>query len=386
MRQRLAAAVILIGVSIGCAGLANADPTPGSAPVFTRSKTDPASLVIAPGREFAADSYVHQPLPPDALLDEHSAEYVADFQRQWETFYGTVNVNIHEYTPPLFIVGPDQPTVRVKVVDWDKPGWTFAPLQEQWLAVPLPDDFKPSPGTDQEAIVYQPATKHYWEFWLTRKTGAKTHNSAGREVDEWGARWGGCIEDLSKNPGYFPPTKDGCKFGTTATSLPFLAGLITIDDQLRGEINHSVEIVIPETLMWDYWSYPARRSDGYTALEKNHYVIPEGATFRLPADLDLDKLVPDPYARMIAKAVQKFGMVVCDKGGAVVFRCENPAGRYAVDPYGWILRNPADPAKTIPAYERLRQVPWDKLQLLKLQMNKPIPPPAPAAPKAGNGG
>lgn len=355
-----------------CLCFAGATGAWADAPGFTRAATDPPSVVIAPGREFAADSYVHQPLPLQAPLDQHSAEYVAEFQRQWHTYYGTVNVNIYEYTPPVFIVGPDQPTVRVKWVDWEHLGATFPPLQAQWMAVPVPEDFRASPGTDQEAVVYQPSTGHYWEFWLLRKTGAKTRNSAGREVEECGARWGGCIEDLSKSPGYFIPTPQGYKFGTTATSLPFLAGLITIDDQLRGEIDHALHIVLVDTLTWQYWSHPAQRSDGYTTLDKIRYAIPEGATFRLPPDLDLDKLVADPYARMIARAVQKYGMTVCDKGGAVVFRAENPAGRYAVDPYRWILRNPADPTKTIPAYERLRQVPWDKLQMLKLQMNQPI--------------
>lgn len=41
----------------------------------------------------------------------------------------------------------------------------------------------------------------------------------------------------------------------------------------------------------------------------------------------------DPYARMVARAVQTYGMVLRDKAGAVVLYAENPANRYAEDPY-----------------------------------------------------
>src|SRR5690242_5666297 len=103
---------------------------------YERAATDPPSIVIKPGREFAADSYVHTPLKPDAPLEEHSADYVADFLRQIKQYYGTVNVNTTKFTPPLFQVGPDQPTVRVRVFDAKKPDWTFKPLQDQWQNVP----------------------------------------------------------------------------------------------------------------------------------------------------------------------------------------------------------------------------------------------------------
>jgi hypothetical protein len=350
---------------------------------FSRVPTDPPSLVLTPGREFAGDSYVHKPLAADAPLDGHSAEYVAEMRRQIRTFYGTVNVNFNNFSPPVYQVGPDQPTVRVKVFDKKKPDWTFNPLQEMWLSVPLPDGFKVSPGTDMEAVVYQPSTGRYWEFWLMQKTGAKTKDSTGREVDEWGARWGGYIADLKTNPGYYVTPKEGYKFGTAATGLPLLAGLITIDEQLRGEVDHAVHFALVETLNWDYWSHPAQRSDGYISPQKNPYAVPEGAIFRLPADLDLDKIEMTPYARMIAKAVQKHGMVVRDKGGAVVFYAENPAGRYAMDPYKWIFRGRNEKEERFPAYLQLTHAfPWDKLQMLALRMNKPIPAATEESPKA----
>ena len=160
------------------------------------------------------------------------------------------------------------------------------------------------------------------------KTSGKTTNSAGKRVAEWRAAWGGRNDDLKTNPGYFITSSDGVKFGTSATGIALLAGLMTIEEQKRGAINHPVHFAIPESRQ-SFWSFPAQRTDGQIDDEN---AIPQGTIFRLPANLDLDEIEMDPYARMIARAVQRYGMVLRDTAGAVVFYAENPGGRYATDP------------------------------------------------------
>lgn len=340
---------------------------------------DERSLTIKPGREFSADSYVHKPLTNDAPLDPQSRSYVANLQRQLKKYFGHPDVNIDGGTPAIYIVPIDQPTVRVKYVAWDRPGETVQPLQAQWETVPLPDDFQPLTGGDGEAVVYQPSTGKMWEFWRVQKTGAKVLNSAGKSVDEWGANWGGRMDNIATNPGYWVTTPDGYKFGATASGIPFLAGLITIDEVQRGAIDHIVGFALPETL-GERWSYPAQRTDGETY---GADAIPEGAIFRLPASLNLDAMDMDPFARMIAKAVQKHGMILWDISGVVGFRAENPANKYADGHPFWkeggILRCPAGADATDPnnqiIYEcwapvRLRDFPWDKLQALKTRIAK----------------
>src|SRR6202022_1779808 len=128
--------------------------TSGTAEKQTLPASNPPSLTIVPGREFAAHSYVHKPLAPNAPIDPKSAVWVANIQRQIKTHYGVASVNIHEYSPSIFIVSAAQPTVKVKNVL--SPGSfnpmpeppVYPPLQAQWDAVPLPDNFQPSLGTD----------------------------------------------------------------------------------------------------------------------------------------------------------------------------------------------------------------------------------------------
>jgi hypothetical protein len=365
-RSMLRPTLLLAGALV----LAGATPAPAAKTAPAKTTTAPSSLTMVPGREFAATSYVHSPLAADAPLDPDSAGYVQDVQRQISAYYGHANVNWNQYTPPVWIVDRNQATVRVRAWDRDNPSWSFPPLQDKWLDVPLPAGFRPSAGTDQEAIVYQPSTGRYWEFWRMAPTGATVTDSAHHRVAEWGARWGGRIDDLTTSPGYFTDPSSA-KYGTAATGLAELGGLMTIEEQQRGVIDHAVHVALPETRR-GVWSFPAQRTDGQIDPAANPYALPEGATLRLPPDLDLDAMAMDLYARMIAKAVQTYGMVVRDKAGAVTLYAENAAGRYVDDPYtkaGGILRCANGTyAWSCSTPTRLTGFPWDRLQVLKLQM------------------
>ncbi|WP_271581542.1 hypothetical protein [Bradyrhizobium sp. CCBAU 45389] len=329
-------------------------------------------MIMVPDREFAAESYVHRRLATDAPRDSRSDAWVTDLQRQITRHYGVASVNIDRYAPPLYVVGAGQPTVRVRAERVDDPAWRFEPLQQQWDHVPLPDHFQPSVGTDQEAIVYQPSTGRYWEFWVMEKSGRKTVDSTGRTVDEWRAAWGGKIDDLARNPGYFPTTVQGYKFGTAATGLALLSGLITIAEQRQGAIDHAVHVALPQTRRL-VWAHPAQRTDGG---EVDPNAIPQGTTFRLPDTLNLDQIDMDPYARMVARAVQRYGMVVRDTAGTVVLYAENPLAEGANHPYfgaGGILRCPSGQAQAScfpDSNNRLRGFPWHKLEAVQATLHE----------------
>jgi hypothetical protein len=86
------------------------------------------SMISQPGREFP-DSYVHKPLADNAPFDPKTPTYVANIRTQIKAHYGHADVNIDSGSPPIYIVPADQPTVRVKYVDWENPAATFPPLQ-----------------------------------------------------------------------------------------------------------------------------------------------------------------------------------------------------------------------------------------------------------------
>src|SRR5207253_7504664 len=118
--------------------------------------------------------------------------------------------------------------------------------------------------------IYQPATDTMWEFWAMYQA-----------ADGWHAAWGGRMDHVSENPGYF----DG-SYGATATGLPLLGGLIRPDEMAAGQIDHALALAIPQakrgTVVW-----PAQRGDG-VATGPN--AIPEGTRFRIDPSVDIDAL------------------------------------------------------------------------------------------------
>ena len=145
---------------------------------------------------------------------------------------------------------------------------------------------------------------------------------------QWHASWGGRIQHVSLDPGYYRNIPNGAGgyseeagWGVTASSLPVVGGLITLSDLAAGQINHALAIMVPQAAK-GIFSFPAQRTDGVSTAAN---AIPEGARFRLPASLNLAAINMPPVTRMIAQAAQTYGLIVNDQTGASVgFRAEDP--------------------------------------------------------------
>jgi hypothetical protein len=240
-------------------------------------------------------------------------------------------INTTRYSVPVYTVPAGAPTVRV-VLDYPAPA-----LQAAWLQVPLPANAHPAAGSDGHLVAWQPSSDTMWEFWRLQST-----------PNGWTAAWGGKMTGVSTNTGIFP-----APFGASATSLPVAGGLMLIDELQAGSINHALSFAMPHPAAGKY-VYPAQRTDG----DGPSTTVPEGTRFRLPASLNIDALNLPTMTAMMAKAVQRYGMVLNNKGGAVAFFAEDPtqtilAGQ--INPYydlfWWLYPN-----------QLLSVFPWDKLQ------------------------
>jgi hypothetical protein len=183
-------------------------------------------------------------------------------------------------------------------------------------------------------------------------------------ADGWHASFGGAMSSASTSRGYFDtsswPGLSQTWWGATATSLPVIAGTMMISELKAGVIPHALAMNIPWAKPKTY-SWPAQRSDGSST---DPGAIPEGARFRLDPTLNIDALNLPPMTRMIAKAAQRYGMIVRDQTGhAISLFAENPT-QYGTDPYsgpsgffGGPYPNPV-----------LQAFPWDRLQLLRMDV------------------
>jgi hypothetical protein len=290
---------------------------------------------------------VNAPLLAGEPIDPNSSTMVRELASEVESRGAAVNHSC--WSTPVWQVKRRQARVRVAA---DNPA-----LDRQFARVPLPRAARAACGQDAQLTVWQPSTDTLWEFFGFRRdtTGAPR------------ATFGGRIRGVSHNPGHF--TDDpGPGFGATATSIPLLAGLQRIAELRAGRIDHAVAFAMRRPAACFRW--PAQRQDG-DRHRSNALAPPEGARLRLPASLDLESLGLTPYGLVLARAVQRYGMVLRDRASLPVLYAEAPR-RDGSHPYAAIFGDRPANQDTV-----LRNFPWNKLQVLA---------PAPGAGNCGGGG
>jgi hypothetical protein len=332
-------------IGYGC----GADPPPPSGPCPKIAGASVRPAATGPGsagdqRFFARKAFWNTPLAADAALDPSSEAGVSALARMAaETGAG---LSFRDYGVPVYTVGRDQPCVAVRLLNRN------AQLRAVMTSVPVPPDAEPAAGTDGHIAIWQPSTDTYWELFKAR-----------RESDGWRAQYGGRIVGLSRNPGHFERVRgaDGRVleqpwWGATATGLPLVGGLITFGDLRHGQIDHALALAVPRVRR-GVMALPAQRSDGKYA---GAYSLPEGARFRLDPRVDVDALALSPVVRMIARAAQRYGMVIRDGGSRVaVYGQTAPGG--ASEPFVELLDG------ELPS-EALSGFPWSRMQLGRMRL------------------
>jgi hypothetical protein len=317
---------VLVGVLLG-SGSGGTPPPPlaagGSIPVQLSPGTPQPGQSPLGTDFFASNSVWNSPLSPTAALDPNSAAMVTQLATTaaQEGAAGTGPfVQTYSYSTPIYIVGASQPTVEV-AVDTDQNSTWVHSLQGAFNAVPLPANAQPAAGTDSQLTVYQPSTDRMWEFWDMR------HLSDG-----WHARWGGAIQSTSKSPGFYSTNSwPGALpvWGASATSLPLVAGTMTLADLRSGQINHALAMSLPYPRQ-GVFVWPAQRSDGTGTLPNS---IPEGAHLRLNPSLNIPAMHLPKIVEMMALAAQRYGIIVRDQTHANIgFFAEDPT-QYGAVPY-----------------------------------------------------
>jgi hypothetical protein len=168
---------------------------------------------------------------------------------------------------------------------------------------------------------------------------------------------------VSSNLGvYGPEAWPGAQtwWGISASSLSLVGGLISLEDLEKGQINHALEMAIPERSASVYAS-PAQRTDGKST---NPLALPEGAHLRLNPKLNLAALHLPRLTLMLAEAAQRYGIFITDGSPIAEFYAQDPTPT-GTDPYtgpnGYFEGKHPD--------ELLASFPWSHLELLKMELH-----------------
>lgn len=226
-------------------------------------------------------------------------------------------------------------------------------LQQEYLNVPVPllADMPggwafsriEAGGTDKALAIWQPSTDTMWEFWLFD----------GREDYGYFFNYGGVIHNFSQSDGTIPNT-----WGTRASSLWLVGGVIMIQEYLDGLIPHKLTLALPVTAPTHI--PPATRHDSMALIPSGSFAdgVAEGAMFRFPANTVINPAWPR-MIRMVATAIRDYGLVVTDTGGTAQFWFEDP--RSAGTQFSRAAATP-DLSAIGPPTVNYNVLPWETLQ------------------------
>ena len=262
-------------------------------------------------RPYSANSPWNTPIKKDAQLYHNSNKLIATAVEEASHLR-----LVKYYNSPIWVVNSKKmPQLRVsskRIFDtWDKD-------RDNWTDIEIPIDPRMwSEGTeDGHMIIVDPFTMTAWE--MSRFKWKKTVNGfipTSTTFNVW---------DL-KGKGYAEPL-EGERWrmrGGRGSGFPILAGLIRPEELKNGEIRHALFFNYskvrksPNGDKEMFISPPASRGDGDTIGEQ--YLI-EGMRLQLNpklTDENFEQWGLNREGKIIARALQKYGMYLGDSGGAM---------------------------------------------------------------------
>jgi hypothetical protein len=232
--------------------------------------------------------------PIDTLpVDASSAAYINAIgpTRQVHADFGS---GLWEDAPigiPYVVVPADQPLVPLNLgLYWDEsdPGPYPVPT-----AAPIEGGPDSSLDSDRHVLVLRQSECKLYELYhaVPKANGWDADSSA--------------VYTLTVNG----PLRPAGWTSADAAGLPILPGLVRYDEVAAGEIKHALRFTVPQTRRAYVW--PARH---FASSLTGAQYPPMGQRFRLKAHYDISDF--SPQAQVIARAMQKYGLILADNGGA----------------------------------------------------------------------
>jgi hypothetical protein len=149
---------------------------------------------------------------------------------------------------------------------------------------------------DCHLIVYHQPTSKLYEMWRADITA---NGFAG-----------GCLAIWDVDRTYPPSGRGEQCTSADAAGMPIAPLLFTADELAAGAIDHAIRFILPNPRMQTgVYVHPATHAGAPSGLG----MPPYGARLRLRSNYPLSSL-PDEGTRIIARALQKYGMILADGG------------------------------------------------------------------------
>lgn len=311
LRNRLLGnAALVLMLMAGCSGPSEIVHTPASiqsqntlAPALTPTIVPTPTMIPIEMRVPYDDASVwNTPIGPSPQYDVHSEEMIATLARSNDGNFITAGP---AYNFPVYFA--DEQTPR-----WDVPcliNKCSIALSDQEILrtdivkdIPIPLGAQPGEGSDARIIVIDKVT--HTEYDLSKAQRTEDGWTAGT-VSIYNIQWNGTPVGHSSR----------------GSGIPAMAGLLRPWEIRQGRIEHALAFGYTETAR--ECVFPASKSDGRSKLP---FAIPEGARLQLDptlTDADFEQMGLDATGKIIARALQEYGMILVDTSGALKIYVED---------------------------------------------------------------
>ena len=296
MRRRvgpLVAALAVAAAGVATAAITTIDRPATVATSAVRGQRISSGPRVGDCPMFPSDNAWNQEVA-GAPLHPQSAQIIARIQSVGGDFLHPDFGENPDYGIPFVVVPPTQPLVPVTFTlygDESDPG-----------PYPIPPDAPieggPSATGDRHVLVVREGTCDLFEI-------------GNAEPVNGGASWrasGGARFDLRSNA-----LRPLGWTSADAAGLPILAGLVRYDEVAAGAIEHAIRITFSRTRRG--FVLPATH---FASSDTDPLLPPMGMRLRLRAGFDVSRLTGQ--ARVIAEAMQRYGVIVADNGSNWYFQ------------------------------------------------------------------
>lgn len=202
-------------------------------------------------------------------------------------------------------------SIKVLTADADTPFRAFTPTDDFYtpdcdhVPFPLPaggaleseDGYRCTTDGDCHLLVVHPGERKLYEMW---------------RADLQGERFlGGCAAVWDLDASYAQGRGDNCT-SADAGGFPLTPMLVTADEVASGHVDHAIRFILPNSrIRRGVFVPPATHASA--VLTGGTDAPPYGVRLRLRADFPMESL-PTEGARVIARALQRHGMLLADGG------------------------------------------------------------------------
>lgn len=302
-------AVALSVLTIAACAQTGFETKSAAAATPTAAEMTAATEAPAGWRPFSADSPWNTKIRADAKID-HNSDVLLSGLSNGNPLY----INMDEWTVTVrYFDSALAPKRSVRPIFPNRYGPGVEPKQR----VPLPDDAVTPDAPQAQEFYISLVDLKLNKSWDYRQL-------ARNERGEWSAGFGAEV-DLA-GTGVAPPwmvaARPDASAGPRPSGIPLMAGLIRAEEIKAGKIDHALAFAYNVPRGGIFVSPASTALDSKPGQEDNVFGLPMGARIQLDPQYDIENTLLSPGAKVVARALQEYGMILVDYAGATTLFAE----------------------------------------------------------------